>query len=99
VKAIKSLKNNLREKGSDTIFGHKSGEMRKRPVKRPLGVIRKTAGRKLPVFQMILQTLTTGPFSRTGFIAAVAFAFVLLQVAIHTAGSSPSIVIQKRSTY
>jgi hypothetical protein len=46
------------------------------PVEGPFSRFRKTAGRKLPVAQVIAQTIAAGAFSGTRFITAVAGLFI-----------------------
>jgi hypothetical protein len=54
-----------------------------RPVVRFLSIIGKAAARQLPVAQMIADTITASPFSRTRFIAAIAIEQILLLIAFH----------------
>jgi len=46
-------------------------KMFKRAVISPFGIIRETAGRKLPAFQMITDTFTADSLTRTRIIAAI----------------------------
>ena len=68
---------------SNPALRHKPREMLKRPVICAFGICRKTTGRQLPGRQVKLQAITADAFSRTRFIAAITFLFILFLFTFH----------------
>lgn len=65
------------------VYSDQTCKIFKRPVISSFCIIREATCRKLPVLQMIADTLTTYSFSGAGFITAIAMGKVLAFVAFH----------------
>jgi hypothetical protein len=79
-----------RSPGLNDALRYKPGKMLERTVIGPLGICREKAGRHLPDFQVIADTIAADAFSGAGFIAAIAVLHILVLLTIHNARSSIS---------
>jgi len=59
------------------------GEAAERAVKSLFNIIGESTGRQFVEFKMIGNTLAALTLSRTGFIGAIAFSFVVVYIAFH----------------